>query len=509
MLVRIITSAITGIDAIPIDVEVRIRKQSKPSFNIIGLGDNAVREARDRVISAIKFVGFSVPDGILVNLAPAEVKKEGASFDLPIAVGILAGSGQINADHDFRAFHGELALDGRIKPIRGTVALTIEAVRCKMEEIVVPLANRSEAALIPGIRVVGVESLSELASYLNGEIVPDSDDQSIPLHPRPSRRLSEVWGQEIAKRALMVAAAGGHNLLMIGPPGCGKSMLAERFPSILPPLSTSERLETVKVHSIAGYGLNGLLAGERPFRNPHHVISEAGLIGGGSQPRPGEISLAHNGVLFLDEFPEYRRSVIEALRGPIENGFVLVSRAKSSQRFPASFQLLAAMNPCPCGRLGGRTQKCKCSQVAISKYLQKLSQPILDRIDIHVELEAVPFSVISGVDKENVDNSEYRWRQSVLQAREKQMTRSGHTNNLLTLSALKRFINISSSSRKLLEESTRKFGISARGFVRILRVALTIADLDGDSQVADHHISEALSYRCLERLEKFYGIGAG
>lgn len=507
MLVRVATSAITGIDAISIDVEVRIRNQSKPSFNIIGLGDNAVREARDRVISAIKFAGFSVPDGILVNLAPAEVKKEGASFDVPIALGIIAGSEQINpACLDGRAFHGELALDGRIKPIRGGVALTVEAVRAKLSEIVVPLANRPEAKLIPGIRVIGVESLPELTAYLNGEIEPEQDNEMLPCVPRQVRRLSEVWGQDVAKRALLVAAAGGHNLLMIGPPGCGKSMLAERFPSILPPLTTAERLETVKVHSIAGYGLNGLLAGERPFRNPHHVISEAGLVGGGSQPRPGEISLAHNGVLFLDEFPEYRRSVIEALRSPIETGFVLVSRAKSSQKFPASFQLLAAMNPCPCGRLGAGGQKCSCSQSAISKYLQKLSQPILDRIDIHVELEAVPFSVISGENKEMVDNSEQRWRQSVLQARERQQSRSGHNNSQLLLSVLKRYINISPSSRKLLEESTRKFGISARGFVRILRVALTIADLDGEEQVAEHHISEALSYRCLERMEKLYSI---
>ena len=399
MMYRVRTSALTGVDAISVDVEVELSSATKPLWTVIGLGDSAVKEARDRVGSALRYYGIKIPERVLINLAPAEVKKEGSSFDCAIVLGILIAAGVVPSNETIQStrFHGELALDGTFKSVRGVAALAIEAVRSGAQCIVVPEVNVAEALLIEGISVVGVTSITDLILYVRGELVGETN-RSCDGGPRssPAPTFAEVRGQRAAKRALEIAAAGGHNLLMIGPPGCGKSMLASRFMSILPSLSREEILDVVKIHSIAGLPIDDVLAGSRPMRSPHHGASDVGLIGGGSTPRPGEISLAHHGVLFLDEFPEYSRTALEGLRAPLETGRVVITRARGSLLFPAQFQLIAAMNPCPCGRLGVSGITCECSPGSIQSYLRKLSQPILDRIDLHVEMEAVPLSVLSA-----------------------------------------------------------------------------------------------------------------
>ncbi len=509
MLVRVKTCAVSGIDAASVDVEVDVRG-GEPKFTIIGLGDGAIRESRDRVISAIRQSGFFLPRIILVNLAPAEMKKEGSSFDLPIALGILAASGQINPKRlkDI-AIYGELSLDGSVKSVRGALSMAIRAIEDGAQEVFVPSGNCQETSLVSGSSIVGVASLVDLVMYLNGhKSLPPSPVASDELEqPQPSKYISEVWGQVSAKRALMIAAAGGHNILMIGPPGCGKSMLSERFSSLLPPLSRAEMLETVKIHSIAGSSVAPLLAGERPFRAPHHVVSDVGLIGGGTSPKPGEITLAHHGVLFLDEFPEYRRSALESLRAPLEAGKVQITRAKQSVVFPSRFQLIAAMNPCPCGRLGIQAKSgqkpCLCSRPAIEAYLRKLSQPILDRIDLHVELEAVPFSVLVNRSESNMEGKENELRGKVFRARDRQLNSTGKLNSLLSSSELGERLPINPGVSELLEAASKKTALSARGFVRVLRVATTIADLEGADEVKKLHVAEALSFRGLERIQAY------
>lgn len=489
------------------DVEVQVRG-GIPRFIIIGLADSAVRESRDRVVSAIKHSGMYLPDQILVNLAPAEVKKEGSSFDLAIALGVLAASGQIRAERlTDRSFHGELSLNGNVRPVRGAVVLAIAACEQKLSGIVVPRENAAEAALIQGIDVISVQSLSELVKHINDDGM--GQDLEV-LHAEPAgtvrRRfpaISEVVGQESAKRAMLIAAAGGHNLLMIGPPGCGKSMLAARFPGLLAPLDGQQRMETVRIHSLAGLPVQGLLDGQRPFRNPHHVISEAGLVGGGSPPRPGEISLAHNGVLFLDEFPEFRRPALEALRAPLEEGRITVTRARGSCRFPARIQLLAAMNPCPCGRLGVKGSGCQCPHAAIQQYLKKLSRPILDRIDLQIELEAVPLGLMqqgAGADLCEDD----RMREMVLLAQERQIMRQGKNNAGLSSEEAGRLVRLNDKAVLLIEQASRRMALSARGYFRVLKVALTIADIEGAERVMPEHVAEAVGLRGLDRLERCY-----
>ena len=468
--------------------------------------DTAVRESRDRVISAICLSGFGLPNNILVNLAPAEVKKEGAAFDLAIALGILMASGQVRSETPAqRMVHGELSLDGAIKPVRGVVALAVDALQQGVQEFIVPWLNYAEATLVTGLRVTAVRSLAELAAYLNGRALTEQPKEFPPsLGSGRCGNLNEVVGQQSAKRALLIAAAGGHNALMIGPPGCGKSMLAQRFPALLPLLSPEEKLEAVKIHSIAGLPVQGLLEGMPPYRSPHYGISDAGLIGGGMLPRPGEISLAHRGVLFLDEFPEYRRAALEALRGPIEDGWVTVTRARGSCRFPAQFQLLAAMNPCPCGRLGIPGVSCVCPAGAIQAYLRKLSEPILDRIDLHVALEAVPLHLLSNQLNAEASHSEAELSQEqVSLARARAKARSGCLNAQLSQKAVVDCVKLTAGAESLLKDVARKGRLSARGFIRTLKVARTVADLQSAEQIGETHLAEALTFKGLESLQRY------
>jgi magnesium chelatase family protein len=511
MLAKVRTGVLTGLDALSIDVEVRVR-DGAPAFTIIGLGDGAVRESRERVMSALRQTGFGLPDQILVSLAPAEIKKEGAGLDLSIALGILLASGQLASEVAVgRSFHGELSLDGAIRPVRGILALTIEALEKGVREAVVPVENEAEARLITGVQTVGVTSLAELIEYLRDGVEPRGGARHSALAPAvrgEERLISDVWGQDSAKRGLIIAAAGGHNILLIGPPGCGKSMLASAFGSLTPALTKEETLEVVKIHSVAGLPIKDILLGARPFRSPHHIISDVGLIGGGSAPRPGEISLAHRGVLFLDEFPEFRRSALESMRAPLESGAVNIVRAKAAVTFPASFQLIAAMNPCPCGRLGAPGGGCLCSRNAIHNYIAKISQPILDRIDLHVELSAVPLSRITTGPTTDRLSEELRLRAAVAQARERQLYRSRHLNSTLSAIQIKDVLQADAAALNLLETVAAKIGLSARGYLRILRVARTIADLAGEARVSAAHVAEAAQFRSLERLERYCRGGA-
>lgn len=503
MLTRVRTSTLSGIEAISVDVEVEVRGGTE-RFIIIGLGDSAVRESRDRVTAAIKHSGFVLPEQILVNLAPAEVKKEGAAFDLPIAVAILAASKQLSiANPDAVCLHGELSLDGRLKPVRGALAFALEARERQVPEIIVPALNGSEASLIKGIRVRTAHNLFEVASHFRGKPLPIRTHEEPRPTTIPTKSLAEVWGQSMAKRAMLIAAAGGHNLMLIGPPGCGKSMLAERMPSLLPPLSESEIVDAVRIHSVAGAAVSEILSGQRPFRCPHHVISDAGLIGGGAIPKPGEISLAHHGVLFLDEFPEFRRSALEALRAPLESGRVQISRARASLTLPSRFQLIAAMNPCPCGRLGARGQTCTCSRAAILSYLKKLSGPILDRIDLHVELAPVELATLGKDQSASDSDATADLQLEVLRAKDIQLARQGRGNSELSGQELTAQLAGEAALLRMLEQACQKRGLSARAYVRILRVARTIADLDRSAKIAGPHIAEALGYRSLERIERF------
>ena len=504
MLCRVRTSAVSGISALSVDVEVEAR-DGRGGFVIIGMADAALRESRDRVTAAIRHSGFQVPSRILINLAPAELRKEGSSFDLAIALGILISSAQIKpCDLNKFAFYGELSLDGRLKAVRGIIALTIEALRRGAEEVIVPAYNWDEAALISGVKVVGINSLGELVAYLEGRLQPVKPlNGASCIKPSVELNLLDVCGQATAKRAMIIAAAGGHNLLMIGPPGCGKSMLAERFPSLLPRLEEREMLEVVRVHSVAGLPIRGFLSGQRPFRSPHYIISEAGLVGGGSTPRPGEVSLAHRGVLFLDEFPEFNRSVIEALRAPLEKGAVSVSRAKGSLVFPARFQLLAAMNPCPCGKLGAAGLKCLCSRTAVQSYLKKISQPILDRIDLQVELEPVSISEVAERGGRGEEQKQQRLRNQIAEAHQRSLRRCGKKNAFLDNKEIFEHVRLSPAAQKLLEQAAKKGTVSARSYIRMLKVSRTIADLEASHEVSDAQVAEAIGLRGLERIEQY------
>ncbi|MCB0332023.1 MAG: YifB family Mg chelatase-like AAA ATPase [Bdellovibrionales bacterium] len=507
MMIRVASAAIHGVKASPVEIEVRAGR-GKKYFSIIGLGDSAVKESRERVISSLRSCGFSVPPQVLVNLAPAEMKKEGSGFDLPIALAVLAASSQLSLSRRQKLFaFGELSLDGRLKPVRGAVSLSLLALQHGYDSCLVPFENYEEASLVRGIEVLPFRKLSDVLLYLRDGLISDEmDAEPESCSPQLPPLLSDVVGQELAKRALRIAACGGHNLLMIGPPGCGKSMLAERLPGLLPLLSESERLESAAISSIVGKIPHSLLLGERPYRSPHHVITDVGLIGGGSVPKPGEVSLAHNGVLFLDEFPEYRRQALEALRAPLESGKVRITRARGSEEFPASFQLIAAMNPCPCGKLGS-PHACSCDRESVRRYLGKLSGPILDRIDMQIELDPVPLKELSrrvSVEtREGSEESHKKERRAIAALHEVQMNRQGRFNKNLSLQTLLSEAYSLPSAIDLLEHFGEKQGISARGFTRVMRVARSIADIAGEAWILPEHVQEALSYRSLDRLRAY------
>lgn len=504
MLARVLTGAILGIDAYLVDVEVDISR-GLPSFSTVGLPDNAVKESKDRVKAAVKNSGYTFPaKKITVNLAPADIKKEGTTFDLPVAVGILKAEGIITSENlqDYLIL-GELSLDGAIKPVKGALSIAVAA-RDSKKKLILHTENQREAAIVEGVEVYGIDTLPALVEFLNGDAVvaPGRNGfERSAAFPDNFLDLSDVKGQEHVKRALEVAAAGGHNVLMIGPPGSGKTMLARRIPSILPDLTLDEAIETTKVHSVAGVLEAGrALVTERPFRSPHHTISDAGLIGGGRLPRPGEVSLAHNGVLFLDELPEFKKNVLEVLRQPLEDGKVTISRAAISLTYPSEFMLIGAMNPCPCGFLGDTHKECVCTPMQVQQYRSKISGPLLDRIDIHCDVPAVRFRDLTA-GKAGEPSREVKKR--VDNARSVQAERFKETrifsNSRLPSRLIKQYCAVTSESERLLETAVNRLGLSARAYTRILKVARTIADLDGSNDISPGHISEAIQYRTLDR----------
>lgn len=505
MLAKVLSGDVVGVSGYIVEVEVDI-SHGLPAFSTVGLPETSVRESRERVKSAITNSGYHFPsDRITVNLAPADIKKTGTAFDLPIAVGILCVTGLIDKDSiGGYMFLGELALNGSIRPVRGVLPIAISARDSGTKGIFLPYENAPEAAVVDKIDVFPIATLSDVAEFFraNKSIMPFKDkDNRFEIKHKWELDLMDIKGQENAKRALEIAAAGAHNLLMIGPPGSGKTMLAKRIPTILPPMNFDEALETTKVYSVTGLLLKGDgLIKKRPFRSPHHTISDVGMVGGGHPPKPGEISLANNGVLFLDELPEFKRNVLEVLRQPLEDRTVTITRANITVTYPANFMLVAAMNPCPCGYLGDRIHQCSCSMLQIQKYRSKISGPLLDRIDLHVEVPSVSYKDLS--EKENGPSS-HEVLNRVLEARKVQQDRFKgmkiNTNSEMEVPHLKKFCRLNNDARALLRDAVENLGISARAYARILKIARTIADLEKSTNIELDHLAEAIQYRILDR----------
>jgi magnesium chelatase family protein len=507
MLIKTYGSAFYGIKATTITIEVSVSQGI--NFHLVGLPDNAVKESQQRISTALTTNGYKIPGKkIVINMAPADIRKEGSAYDLPLAIGILAASEQIEyKELEHYVIMGELSLDGTLRPIKGALPIAIQARSEGFKGFIVPKENAREAAVVDSLEVYGVETLKEVIDFLNGKnninaTVVNTREEFFAHPARYDVDFCDVKGQENVKRALEIAAAGGHNVIMIGAPGSGKSMLAKRLPTILPPLNLRETLETTKIHSVAGkIDRNTSLLSARPFRSPHHTISDVALVGGGTYPQPGEISLAHNGVLFLDELPEFKRAVLEVMRQPLEDRKIVISRAKTSIEYPANFMLIAAMNPCPCGFYNHPDKQCLCIPGTVQKYLSRISGPLLDRIDIHIEVVPVPFEKLSDMSKGETSG---QIRERVVNARKIQEerfaeTKNIHCNAMMTTQLQKQFCQLDSTSEEILKEAMQRLGLSARAYDRILKVARTIADLEAETNIKWQHVAEAIQYRSLDR----------